>query len=82
MTNRLNNCEQANVDKSINASQEQLEDIKALKEKFDFDLLDEKIKLWLLADLGALLCPCCTLEVSFCLPANQSQNPASRAVWR
>ncbi|MBR2137972.1 MAG: DNA-binding protein WhiA [Bacilli bacterium] len=44
MTNRLNNCEQANVDKSINASQEQLEDIKALKEKFDFDLLDEKIK--------------------------------------
>lgn len=46
------------------------------------NLLDEKIKLWLLADLGALLCPCCTLEVSFCLPANQSQNPASRAVWR
>ncbi len=44
MTNRLNNCEQANVDKSINASQEQLELIKKLKEIKDFDLLDDKIK--------------------------------------
>ena len=44
MTNRLNNCEQANVDKSINASREQLELISKLREIKDFDLLDEKIK--------------------------------------
>lgn len=44
MTNRLNNCEQANVDKMINASNEQLEMIKKLREKMDFDLLDDKIK--------------------------------------
>ena len=44
MTNRLNNCEQANVDKSMNASQEQLDLIKKLKEIRDFDLLDDKIK--------------------------------------
>ena len=44
MTNRLNNCEQANVDKSINASREQLELIEKLKNIRDFDLLDEKIK--------------------------------------
>ena len=44
MTNRLNNCEQANVDKSMNASREQLDLIKKLKEIRDFDLLDDKIK--------------------------------------
>ena len=44
MTNRLNNCEQANVDKVVNASQEQLELISKLKEISDFDLLDDKIK--------------------------------------
>ena len=44
MTNRLNNCEQANVDKSLNASNEQLELIKKLREIIDFDLLDDKIK--------------------------------------
>lgn len=44
MTNRLNNCEQANVDKSLSSSQEQLELISKLKERYDFDLLDEKIK--------------------------------------
>ena len=44
MTNRLNNCEQANVDKMINASNEQLEMIKKLREIMDFDLLDDKIK--------------------------------------
>ncbi len=44
MTNRLNNCEQANVDKSLNASNEQLELINSLKEYYDFDLLDERIK--------------------------------------
>ncbi len=44
MTNRLNNCEQANVDKIINSSQEQLELIEKIKEKYDFDLLDDKIR--------------------------------------
>ena len=44
MTNRLNNCEQANVDKSLNASNEQLELIKKLRELVDFDLLDERVK--------------------------------------
>lgn len=44
MTNRLNNCEQANVDKIIASSNEQLELIKKLKEQVDFDTLDEKIK--------------------------------------
>ena len=45
MTNRLNNCEQANVDKSLNASNEQLEMIKKLKERIDFDMLDDKIQM-------------------------------------
>lgn len=45
MTNRLNNCEQANVDKSMSASNNQIEMINKLKEKYDFDLLDEKIKI-------------------------------------
>ena len=43
MTNRLNNMEQANVDKSINASREQLEDIALIKEKIGFDALDERL---------------------------------------
>ncbi len=44
MTNRLNNMEQANVDKIINASQEQLADIALIKEKIGFDALDVKLK--------------------------------------
>ncbi len=44
MTNRLNNCEQANVDKIIATSNEQLELIRKLRETHDFDLLDERIK--------------------------------------
>lgn len=44
MTNRLNNCEQANVDKIIASSNEQLELIRKLREARDFDLLDERIK--------------------------------------
>lgn len=44
MTNRLNNMEQANVDKSINASQKQLEDIALLKEKIGLDAIDAKLK--------------------------------------
>lgn len=44
MTNRLNNCEQANIDKIVFSSNEQLENIRKLKEREDFDLLDDKIK--------------------------------------
>lgn len=44
MTNRLNNCEQANIDKIVFSSNEQLENIKKLKSMKDFDLLDDKIK--------------------------------------
>ncbi len=44
MTNRLNNCEQANIDKIVFASNEQLENIRKLREMKDFDLLDDKIK--------------------------------------
>jgi len=44
MVNRINNCEQANIDKTIKASNEQLVLIEKLKEKVDFDLLEENIK--------------------------------------
>ena len=44
MTNRLNNCEQANVEKTINAANEQIKEIELLKEKDVYDLLDDKVK--------------------------------------
>ena len=44
MTNRLNNCEQANIDKIVFSSNEQLENIKKLREREDFELIDDKIK--------------------------------------
>jgi cell division protein WhiA len=44
MTNRLNNCEQANVDKIINTANAQIEDIKILSENVGLDLLDDKTK--------------------------------------
>ncbi len=44
MTNRLNNCEQANIDKIVFSSNEQLENIEKLKKIKDFDLLDDKLK--------------------------------------
>ena len=44
MTNRLNNCEQANVDKMIESAQKDIKIIEKLKEKDMFDLLDDKIK--------------------------------------
>lgn len=44
MTNRLNNCEQANIDKIVETSMKQVEDIHKLKELKDFDMLDEKIQ--------------------------------------
>ena len=45
MVNRLNNCEQANIEKSMKTSLEQMENINYLKEHDMLDLLDDKIKL-------------------------------------
>lgn len=42
--NRINNCEQANVDKMIQTAKNQIDDINFLKEKDAFDLLDDKVK--------------------------------------
>jgi DNA-binding protein WhiA len=44
MTNRLNNCEQANVDKTIMNASSQLKDIQLIKENGLFDVLDKKIQ--------------------------------------
>lgn len=44
MTNRLNNCEQANVDKIIATANEQLKRIEKIENSGGFDLLDDKIK--------------------------------------
>ena len=44
MTNRLNNCEQANVEKTVLTSNKLIEEINFIKEKEMFDLLDEKLK--------------------------------------
>ena len=45
LTNRLNNCEQANVEKTIATSNELINEINYIKEKNMFDLLDEKVRL-------------------------------------
>lgn len=44
MTNRLNNCEQANIEKTINTALRQLEDIKIIKEMIGLDAIDEKLQ--------------------------------------
>jgi DNA-binding protein WhiA len=44
MTNRLNNCEQANVEKTMATSNKLIRDINLIREKDMFDLLDDKIK--------------------------------------
>lgn len=44
MVNRLNNCEQANFEKTLNAYNEQINKINFLKEHNYFDLLDDKTK--------------------------------------
>ena len=48
MVNRLNNCEQANIEKSMKTSKEQIDNINYLKEKDLIDLLDDKIKMVIL----------------------------------
>lgn len=45
MTNRLNNCEQANVDKVIETASKQISDIECIIEKASLDLLDDKTRL-------------------------------------
>jgi hypothetical protein len=45
MVNRLNNCEQANVEKSMKTCQEQIEYINYLNENDLTSLLDDKVKL-------------------------------------
>ena len=44
MTNRLNNCEQANVDKIFMSANSQLKDIEKIKSYDLMDLLDDKLK--------------------------------------
>lgn len=44
MTNRLNNCEQANVDKIIQTAEQQIKDIELIQ-KYGLDLLSEKEQL-------------------------------------
>ena len=44
MTNRLNNCEQANVDKIVMSSNEQIKNIEKLKKSDAFEFLDDKLK--------------------------------------
>lgn len=44
MTNRLNNCEQANIDKIFITANKQIKDIEKLYELDIVDLLDEKLK--------------------------------------
>ena len=45
MTNRLNNCEQDNVDKSISTANKQIKDIEKIMQLGGLDLLDEKTKV-------------------------------------
>ena len=45
MTNRLNNCEQANVDRIIETSNNQVKDIEVIENEGIMDLLDEKEKV-------------------------------------
>ena len=43
MTNRLNNCEQANIEKSIFTSSKQIEDINLILDKIGKEALDDKL---------------------------------------
>ena len=45
MTNRLNNCEQANVDKIIETANNQVKDIELIESIGGLDLLDDKVKI-------------------------------------
>lgn len=45
LINRLNNCEQANIEKTINSALELISDIELIENKIGLDSLDEKLKL-------------------------------------
>lgn len=45
ITNRLNNCEQANTEKIIATCNNQLKDIELIEEELGLDILDDKIKM-------------------------------------
>lgn len=45
ITNRLNNCEQANTEKIIATCNNQLKDIELIEEELGLDILDDKIRL-------------------------------------
>jgi len=45
MTNRLNNCEQANVDKIVMSASKQVNDIEKIKKECGLDVLDEKVRI-------------------------------------
>ena len=45
ITNRLNNCEQANTEKIINTCNSQLNDIAKIEEVIGLDILDDKLKI-------------------------------------
>jgi DNA-binding protein WhiA len=44
LINRLNNCEQANVEKTINSANEQIKDIESIESTIGLDALDDKLK--------------------------------------
>ena len=44
MTNRLNNCEQANMDRVVGTATKQIEDIEYLRDNIGLDLLDDKTR--------------------------------------
>lgn len=44
MNNRINNCEQANIEKSMASANKQIEYINTIKKHDAYDLLDEKVK--------------------------------------
>lgn len=44
ITNRLNNCEQANIEKTINTAVKQIDDINAISNMIGLDALDEKLQ--------------------------------------
>ena len=45
LINRLNNCEQANVEKIINSANEQLKDIELIEKVIGLDSLDDKLRI-------------------------------------
>lgn len=44
MTNRLNNCEQANIEKSMKTAKNQIDEIEFIKKMDAYDILDDKLK--------------------------------------